>query len=55
MFAKLPVYGLPVHKKLNRIYFLSSNGVAGTHIKGRLLDQAVILFNYVPFQNGNFS
>ena len=26
-----------------------------THIKGRLLDQAMILFNCVPFQNGNFS
>ena len=26
-----------------------------THVKGRLLDQAMILFNCVPFQNGNFS
>ena len=26
-----------------------------THIKGRLLYQAVILYNYVPFPNGNFS
>ena len=26
-----------------------------THIKGRLLDQAVILLNSVPFRNGNFS
>ena len=26
-----------------------------THIKERLLYQAVIVFNYVPFQNGNFS
>ena len=26
-----------------------------THIKGRLLNQAMILFNCVPFQNGNFS
>ena len=36
-----------------------ANGVArtlkNTHIKWRLLDQAMILFNYVPFQNGNFS
>ena len=36
------------------------NGVARTlkksaHNKGRLLDQAVILFSCVPFQNGNFS
>ena len=26
-----------------------------THIKGRLLYQAVILYSYVPFQNWNFS
>ena len=26
-----------------------------THIKGRLLDQAVILFDCVPFHNGNLS
>ena len=26
-----------------------------TNIKGRLLDQAVILLNCVPIQNGNFS
>ena len=26
-----------------------------THMTGRLPDQAVILFNYVRFQNGNFS
>ena len=26
-----------------------------THIKGRHLDQAVIVFNCVPFHNGNFS
>ena len=25
-----------------------------THIKGRLLSQAVSQFNYVPFHNGNF-
>ena len=25
------------------------------HIKGRLLDQALVLFNCVPFYNGNFS
>ena len=25
-----------------------------TLIKGRLLYQAVILYSYVPFQNGNF-
>ena len=32
----------------------SQNAVKVTHIKWRLLDQAVI-FNCVPFQNGNFS
>ena len=26
-----------------------------THIKARLLDQVMILFHGVPFQNGNFS
>ena len=36
------------------------NGVARTlkmltYTKGRLLDQAMILFNCIPFQNGNFS
>ena len=33
----------------------SQNAEKFTHIKGRLLDQAMILFNCVPFQNGNFS
>ena len=33
----------------------SQNAVKGTHIKERLLDQAVIPFNCVPFRNGNFS
>ena len=33
----------------------SQNAGKITLIKGRLLDQAVILFNFVPFQNGNFS
>ena len=37
------------------IYFQwhSQNAEKVRHIKGRLLDQAVILFNCVPFQNGN--
>ena len=36
---------------------LSSSQKAGkvTHIKRTLLDQAMILFNRTPFQNGNFS
>ena len=33
----------------------SQNAEKFTHIKVRLLDQAVILFNCVPLQNGNFS
>ena len=33
----------------------SQNAEKATHIKGRLLDQAMILFNCVPCQNGNFS
>ena len=32
----------------------SKNAEKVTHNKGRLLDQAVILFNCVRFQNGNF-
>ena len=31
------------------------NAEKNTHIKGRLLYQATILCNNVPFQNGNFS
>ena len=31
------------------------NAEKSTHIKGRLLYQAMILYNYVPFQNENFS
>ena len=33
----------------------SQNAEKITHIKGRLLYQAMILYNYVPFQNWNFS
>ena len=33
----------------------SQNAEKATHIKGRLLDQAVVLFNCAPFLNGNFS
>ena len=33
----------------------SQNAENVMHIKGRLLEQVVILFNCVPFQNGNFS
>ena len=34
---------------------MSQNAKKATHVKGRLLDQAMILFNRVPFQNGTFS
>ena len=33
----------------------SQNAEQVTHIKGRLLYPSMILYNYVPFQNGNFS
>ena len=33
----------------------SQNAEKVTHIKRRLLDQAMVLFNCVPFENGNFS
>ena len=33
----------------------SQNAEKVTHINGRLLDQAMIIFNYIPFRNGNFS
>ena len=45
--------------QLNLIYkveiLLSQNAENSTHIKGRLLYQAMILYNYVPLQNGIFS
>ena len=33
----------------------SQNAEKVTHIKERLLEQAVIIFNCVPYQNGNCS
>ena len=33
----------------------TQNAKKVTHIKGRLLDQAMILFNCIPFINGKFS
>ena len=41
-------FGLPQHDIQGR----SQNAEIVTHIKGRLLDQAVILFKCVPLQNG---
>ena len=37
------------------IKWRSQNAEKVTHIKGRLLYQAMILYKYDPFQNGNFS
>ena len=45
----------PCILKSDIFQWCSQNAEKVTHIKGRLLDQAMILFNYVPFQNGNFS
>ena len=41
--------------KLNTGQWRRQNAEKVTHIKMILLDQAVVLFNYVPFQNWNFS
>ena len=38
-----------------KLQWQSQNAEKVTHIKGKLLDQAVILFICLPFQNGNFS
>ena len=37
------------------VFMKDQNAEKVTHIKGRLLDQAVILSYCVPFQKGNFS
>ena len=39
----------------HHIQWQSQNAEKVTHIKGRLLYQAMILYSYIPFQNGNFS
>ena len=44
-----------IQKAPYQIQWHSQNAEKVTHIKGRLLDQAVVLFNCVLFQNGNFS
>ena len=44
----------PVLINGGKVQWRSQNAEKVTHIKGRLLDQAVILFNCVPFQNGNY-
>ena len=35
------------------VQWRSQNAENATHVKGRLLDKAVILFNHVAFHNGN--
>ena len=37
----------------NPLQWRSQNAIKVTHIKGRLLDQAVDLFNCAPLHNGN--
>ena len=39
----------------NHVQWRSQNAQTVTHVKGRLLDEAVILFNCIPLQNENFS
>ena len=39
----------------NSFVLVPQNAEKVTHTKGRLLDQAVVLFIGVPFQSGNFS
>ena len=40
---------------VNTMIISYQNAEIFTHIKGRLLERAVILINCVPFQNSNFS
>ena len=42
-------------KQTNKSQWRSQNAEKNTHIRGSLLDPAMILFNCIPFQNGNFS
>ena len=46
---------LAARKITHSIQWRSQKAEKVTHIKGRLVEQVVILFNCVPFQNGNFS
>ena len=43
---------IKAHVQLCTMQWRSQNAEKVTHIKGRLLDQAVIQFNGVPFHNG---
>ena len=40
---------------INAVFHLHYKNILIMKIKGRLLDQALILFNWAPIQNGNFS
>ena len=40
---------------IRHLQWRSLNADKVTHTKGRLLDQTMSLFNFVPSQNGNFS
>ena len=56
MFSpKFAYTNLPCKINIIHVQWRSQKADKITHIKGRILYQAVILFNYVSFQNGNFS
>ena len=42
-------------RNIHIAHWRSQNAEKVMHIKGRLLGQAVVQFNCVPFYNGNFS
>ena len=42
-------------RKVCVVHPSGQNAKEVTHIKGRLLDQTMILFNCVPYRNWNFS
>ena len=55
---KLSIILLSIHPDMIRVggYFEQFNNAGKvTHIKGRLIDRAMILYNYVPYQKGNVS
>ena len=58
MFYNLWAWAVDEFQNASETYFLflnqcrSQNAEKVTDIKGRLLDQAVILFNCIPFYNG---
>ena len=51
----LSAIGYVLYKEIGKFQWHSQKAGKKMHIKGILLDQAMILFNCIPFQNGNFS